>query len=222
MTKTNLSRLNMFTAVITYCNNNSATVATVQSFQTALTSLIAIVNQIHDTLQMQDNVITGIATDKRAMRAALCKQAANLGGVISAFATSTNNNELKEQVNFPVSELSRLKDEVLVARCSNIYNALNANVTALANSGITAATATTFQTAIDAYNAKIATPRNAVSLRSAHAKSLTQLFREANGILRMQMDKLAIQFIPTAANFYTAYKNNRVIVGPAAVVVAKS
>jgi hypothetical protein len=219
MTKTNLSRLNMYNAVIAYCNSNSTTVATVPSFQTALTALVTIVNQIHDTLQMQDNVITGITTDKRAMRAALCKQASNLGGVITAFATTTNNNELKEQVNFPVSELNRLKDEVLIARCSNIYDALNANVSALANSGVTAATVTAFETAIDAYNAKIATPRNAVSLRSAHAKSLTELFREANGILKMQMDKLAIQFIPTAGSFYTAYKNNRAIVGPGAPVV---
>ncbi len=218
MTKVSVSQLNMFNAVIAYCTDNATTVATVPAFQTALTAFEAIVNQIQSTAQMQVNVITGITTDKRKTRAALCKQAAKLGGVISAFAATADNNQLKEQVTFSVSDLIHLKDEILVATCSNIHDALNTNVAALANYGVTAATVTAFQAAITAFDAKIATPRNALSMRTAHAKSLKSLFQQANGILRTQMDKLIAQFQDTADDFYTAYKSNRVVVGPGAPV----
>ena len=222
MNKVNVSQLNMFNAVIAYCTANATTVATVPAFQTALNALVTTVNQIQSTAQMQVNVITGITTDKRKMRATLCKQASKLGGVISAFAAAADNNQLKEQVAFSVSDLAHLKDEILVATCSNIHDALNTNVTALANYGVTAATVTSFQTAIDAFNAKISTPRNAVSARVAHAKSLRSLFQQANGVLRTQMDKVIAQFETTADDFYIAYKNNRMIVGPGVPVEAKA
>jgi hypothetical protein len=68
---------------------------------------------------------------------------------------------------------------------------------------------------MDDYEEKIASPRNAVNQRKAHRGTLNILFRQANGILRGQMDKVAIQFKTLDEPFYTAYKTNRAVVSAA-------
>jgi len=105
---------------------------------------------------------------------------------------------------------------MLVPTCSNMYDAINTNIKALKTYGITTDTLAEFQTAMDDYEEKIASPRNAVSQRAAHRSTLTILFLQANGILRSQMDKVAIQFQTSDEDFYVAYKTNRAIVGPSA------
>jgi len=183
MNKLNESKLNMYDAVISYCNNNTATVASLPAFQTAFTALQTIVGQIRNTVQMEAGIISGIAMDKSQLRVTLCGLAADICAIIFGFASTTNNNELKEKVNFSMTELKRLSDEMLVPTCSNIHDVLNANVAALANYGITAEVASNFQTAMDVYQAKIASPRNAISQRSGYKATLDNLFAQANIIL---------------------------------------
>ena len=86
--------------------------------------------------------------------------------------------------------------------------------------GITADNISDFQTAIDITRKKLSSPRNAISQRSAYGATISNLFKQANGILKNQLDKMAVQFKTTAENFFIAYKRNRAIVGPGAVKAA--
>ena len=216
MNKQNESKLNMYDAVIAYCNNNSDTVATLPAFQTAFSAFETTVGEIHNTVQLEAGIISGIAADKNQLRIALCQQASDLCAVIFAFASSTNNNEIKEQVNYSFSELKRITAEMLVPVCSNIYDVLNANIKALKAYGITADNLSDFQTAMDSYEEKISSPRNAVSQRAAYGATLRNLFKQANGTLRDQLDKMAVQFKTSAEDFFIAYKRNRAIIRPGA------
>jgi hypothetical protein len=214
MNKVNETRLFMYESVIAYCNNNAATTALVPAFQTALTAFQTVVGQINDTAQMEANVITGITSAKIKSKATLCDQAANLSAAVFAFASTTNNDQLKEEVGFSITDIKRLSDEMLVPTCANIRDAANANITALATYGITDAIVTDFQTAITDYKAKVVSPRNAVSQRSAYSTALSKFFEQANGILKDQLDKMALQFKTTAVGFYVVYRNNRTLIGP--------
>ena len=78
--------------------------------------------------------------------------------------------------------------------------------------GITAASVTAFTNAINEYTTAVPSPRNAVSQRAAYVQSLKSLFKEADDILKNQLDKLAVQFKATQPQFLNAYKNNRVII----------
>ena len=204
----------MYNAVIAYCNNNTATIAALPAFQTALTAVETIVDQIRNTIQLQAGIINGIAMDKSQLRVTLCGIAADICAIISAFASITKNNELKEKVNFSATQLKRLSDEMVVPICANIHDALSANIAALASYGVTAEAVTNFQTAMDTYKAKISSPRNAISQRSAYNTLLERSFSQANEILKNQMDKMAVQFKTTNTAFYNAYTNNRTIVSP--------
>jgi hypothetical protein len=69
------------------------------------------------------------------------------------------------------------------------------------------------QTAIDDYQQKLTSPRNAVTQRAARGAALNNLFKQANDILRSQLDKVAVQFKSSAEDFFVVYKKNRAIVG---------
>lgn len=209
------ARLNMYHAVIAYCDANNPIVLTIPAFDTALTSFRAKVSSIETTAQQEAQVISGVATDKNELRNSLCQQAADIAAVVYAFAASGNNNTLKEAVDFSKSDLRELRDDQLAPTCQNIHDAANTNLAALAPYGITAPMLSSFQDLIDDYSDAVPAPRNAAALRKTYAAALKTLFSEADEILKEQMDKTAVQFKTANEEFYNTYKNNRIILDPA-------
>lgn len=208
------ARLNMYHAVIAHCDANPAIVATVVAFQTTITSFKAKVSSIQTIAQQEAQVISGVATDKKVLRDSLCQQGADIAAVVYAYAASTGNNTLKEAMAFSKSDLRNMRDDQLAPSCNNIHDAASTNLVALAPYGITAAMLTSFNTLITNYSAAVPKPRNATSLRKTYAAELKTLFSEADDMLKNQLDKTAVQFKAAHLEFYTAYKNNRIIIDP--------
>jgi hypothetical protein len=206
------SKLNMYHAVIAHCDAFPAIVATVPAFGTSYTSFKAIVSSLDATVQLEAQVITGIATDKKIVRDTLCQQAADIAAVVYAYATTVANNELAEEVNFSVSDLKRLRDDQTAPTCKNIHDAANDNLAALATYGITAGMLTTFNTLITNYTSKVPATRNAVALRKTYAASIKTLFKQADNLLKKVLDKLAVQFKAANLEFHDTYFNNRIII----------
>lgn len=212
MTGRQESKLNMYHAVINHADDNTTIVTTILAFSTAYTSFKAIVSSLDATVQLEAQVITGIATDKKTMKQTLCQQAADIAAVVYAYATTTNNNELAEEVNFSVSDLIRLRDDQTAPTCKNIHDAANDNLAALATYGITAGMLTTFNTLITDYTSKVPATRNTVALRKTYAASIKTLFKDADNILKKVLDKLAVQFKAANLEFHDTYFNNRIII----------
>ncbi len=215
MTSKQEAKMSMYDAVLKHCNTNPAIVATIPAFQTAAAALASVYSSLVATAQMEMNEISGVAIDKSVAKINLAQQGADISGAIFAFAAAANNNELKEQARNPVSKLIKLKDELLAPACQNIHDIANTNIAALATYGITAAILTSFQAAIDEYADVIPSPRNAVSARASHAATIKLLFKQADKIVKDQMDKIVLQFKTPNQSFYNAFKNNRVIVDAA-------
>lgn len=216
MDNRNEARMNMYDAVINYCNANVPIVATIPAFQTALTAFTSKFSSIAATAQLEMQVISGVTLDKADLKKKLSQQAADIAAAVFAYASSVSDNKLREKVRYPYSKLVVMKDELLTPACQNIHDSANANIAALAPYGISAATLTSFQNAINNYTDSVPAPRNAASQRSAYAASLKTLFKEADSILKNQMDKIALQFKAANMLFYNTYKNNRIIVDAAA------
>lgn len=209
------SKLSMYNAVLTHVEANPAITATVPAFATVSTSLRTVYNSIIAAAQQEAQATTGIAIDKSETKTNLCSEAANIAAAVFAFAMNANNHELKEQVNFSITKLQQTKDELLVPVCNGIHEKATTNLAGLASFGITAARLTAFQTAIDTYAALIPGPRNAVAIRIAAKATLTTLFKQADDLMKLQMDKLALQFKPGNSEFYNAFKTNRNIIDAA-------
>jgi hypothetical protein len=93
----------------------------------------------------------GVKADVGNVRKAMEQLADKLAKGTFAFATATNNNELKQIVNWTDSKLSRLQKEDVDDKCEAICNAASANAAALVAYGISAGDITAAIAAVAAY-----------------------------------------------------------------------
>ncbi len=215
MNKKNKALLNMYDAVIAYCNNNSSIIDTLPAFHAALDSFGLIVDSIHSLSELESNFITGIGIDKLQSKKNLSDQASNLSVLIFAFACAANNKTLKEQVGFSPSGLKAMNDDGLTTACSNILDAANTNLAPLTDYGLGANLITNFEIAINDYKSKINPSRNTLTRRASYSKTLDNLYKQADMLLKNQMDKMILQLKKTNDDFYTTYTNHRKIDDPA-------
>lgn len=209
------AKVNMYRAVEKHCDDNPAIVATVPAFQTAVTQFKLNIAALLASIQQEDLATSGITIDKTEAKRSLCQLAADTAAQAFAFASSTSNNDLKQIMNFSVSELLRSKDDQLGPRCQNIQDKVNANLAALAPFGITAASLATLQTAINLYETKVPSPRNAAAQKKTIRTNIKNLLKDTDKLLKEQMDKTAVAFRSANPDFYNTYKSNRIILDPA-------
>ena len=113
------SKLDMYYAVISYCDKNREAMSSLPALQTTFETFRNTVSDITFAAQQKEVIISGITADKHKMRKYLVEQSADLANKLFAYATFSGNNDLKQQVNFSVSRLSKLKDEELFNVCTN-------------------------------------------------------------------------------------------------------
>jgi hypothetical protein len=214
MNATQEAKLNMYRATQKHCSNNAAIVATVPAFQTVLNAFNVKLSTVIAATQQEDLVTKGITVDKAEAKKSLCRLTTDIAAPIFAYASSTANNKLKQEVNFSYSDLLRTKDDVMAPRCQNIKDLGTANLAALAPYGLTAAGLTTLQTTIDGYQAKVPTPRNSAAQKKTIRENLKKLFSEIDMLLKEQLDKTAVGFKAANPDFVSTYKANRVIIDP--------
>ena len=214
MNKIQNAKLDMYKAVISFCNQNQEVLASVPALQVSYNSFTDIVESITTVAHQKADVISGIREDKSQFRKSLVERVADVAAKVYAYAVSAANNELKEKVNFTTSDLLRLRDEELPGVCTNIVMAINSNLTLLAAYNVTVDTLKELNALLDQYTSMISRPRNAVSQRSAHVSTLKELFKSADAILKGQMDKTIKEFRLVNPVFYKPYKNNRIIIDP--------
>lgn len=208
------AKLNMYQVVQAHCDANTTIIGANIAFSNAFNDFKAKVAQISADAQKSSAVLTGIAADKSVSKQDLSRIGSQIAGLIYAFAAKTENNTLKQAVNFSVSDLSRLKDAEIAPLCQNIHDKGVENLDALKDYGITTAKLAELQTAIDGYTGHVPKPRSAITERATTKANLRQTFKQADAILVEQMDKLVENFTADNPDFVATYKSARVIVDP--------
>lgn len=214
MTAKQEAKLNMFRATQKHCTDNPTIIEKIPAFQKAVTTLNVTISSIITTAQQEDLITKGITIDKAEAKKSLCQLAADVAAPITAYASATSNNKLLKEVNYNHSDLIRTKDDQLAPRCQNIFDAAKANLSELAAYGISPATLDTFQTAINNYQSKVPDPRNAAAQKVTIRAQLKKLLKDADTILKTQMDKTVVGLKATNAEFVSTYKTNRIIIDP--------
>lgn len=212
MTSKQEAKLNMYNAVLAFCDQFHSTVDTIPAFTTAVDDFIAQKDQIDTIAQQEAIIITGITINKANLKKTMVASATSIASAGFAYATSVNNPVLKEKFKFTSSDFQRFKDDELPLIVQNIHDDANAVAAQLVAFGITAPMLTAFQTEITNYSNAVPSPRNAASQRKALRELLVTYFKEADLILKERMDKLALQFKTSDPEFYNSYRNNRIII----------
>jgi hypothetical protein len=148
---------------------------------------------------------------KKLLRDVLTAQAVDISRRVVAYATNVNNRTLLSLVNYSESDLKKSSDQKLVSSCQVVHDNAIANVAALPAYGVTEATLTTLQTAINSFNESIPLVRVDTTDSSKVTKQLTDLFKT----LSANWDKLdtLVEMVRTSEpSFYSNYQNARRIV----------
>lgn len=208
------AKLTMFQTVEDHCDANPGIIASNVAFQTAFDNFKTKVVAINSTAQQADLALTGLAAGKKTSKKDLCSLAADVASIAYAFADATANDTLKSEVDYNLSDLQKMKDSLLAPRCQNIHDLTFENLAALGDYGITAATLTSLQNAINGYTETIPKPRTALSNRKTLNSNLRQFFKEAEAILENRMDKLVVAFKSANPDFVKTYFSVRQIIDP--------
>lgn len=212
MTTKDVRKLNMIRTVEALCNDNADIVNSNAAFANVTATLSANIASIIGTAGAQGKVITGITTDKNIDKDAITQAATDMAGIVFAYASSSNNNTLKEAVDFSYSDINRLQGDLLVTTAKNIYHAANNNLAALFSSGITDVSQAAFNNKIDAYSKSLPAHRTATSERGTQTGNLDQLMRDTINLLKEQMDKLVVVFKDLYPDFVSSYFKARIVI----------
>ena len=209
------AKLAMYRAVQLFCNNNLSVVNSNLAFKTAFALFILKIAGLQSSQTVVSKQTKGIAKDKKALKKTLAQIATEIAGYVFAYATDINNQTLQKQVDYSQTDIVKIKAELIVPACKNIYQAASDNLAALADYGVTAALLANFQTAMDDFSGESPKPKVAKSTKQTENVNIAQTIRDVDNILNKKMDKLVVIFKAAHPDFVTTYFETRLINNPA-------
>ena len=204
-------RLSMYMATRDFLVPNEGITKDLPDFQASFTALQSTIKQIQLIGEMQKDVKTGLAKEKKRLKETLITLAADNSRKIMALAKLTTNEPLMDEVNFSISDLGRMSDVALKDYVQILYNKAEANIGSLATYGITPETQKILAEAITAYDASLAKPRVGITEKSQATKQIGVLFYSADSTLE-KMDVVVGIIRLTQVNFFNGYKTARKLV----------
>ena len=212
MTTKQENKLSMYLAVLAACEPHRAVIRSLPALDEAHADFNRHVAAIQRITQLRDVNGTGLADDKRSLRARMTESANATALAIRAYAVKAGNAELAAKANIPVSRMNEARDTVAAVMARNIHAMATEHLKGLERFGITSEKVARLGTAIDAYAASIGKPRAAAAQGVTLTQQLADAFDAADAILTGQTDALVEQFRATEPAFLEAYRTARAMV----------
>jgi hypothetical protein len=196
--------------------HNAVWVANVP-YANAVTDFKARIVAIESEIETQGLGTDGYAIDKGQKKEEMVRQTLRIANQVFAYAEDNSLVVLREKMDVSYSDLIAPRDAVVAQKCQGIHDEANTVIAALGPYGVVAADLTALQGAIDRYEAVIAAPRNAVTVRKGATEAIETLIRETTTILKNRMDKLMSEFEVSNPVFYQQYFDARIVVNTGVV-----
>jgi len=215
------NRVTMFKTTIGVLDDNNAILNSMTPLSTAVTAFKDKLSAIDAAAQKQE-MPTGATQDKAEARDALEDVLFLMCEALGALAHASKDQNLLALTDITRSGIDKLDSEQLSNRAALVLAQANAKKSDLAAVQVTQANIDELTQALQNYNEVKAGPRQATAERVAQTESLSSLIREANDILRNQIDRLVNLFARSNPQFVSSYQAARVIVDRPASHAAKS
>jgi hypothetical protein len=209
------NRVTMYKTTIGVLDENNEIWTPMTPFADAVTRFKNKVSAIDTTAQKQETP-TGATQDKADARDALEDVLFLACEALGVLAHASNDQDLVALTNITRSGIDKLDVEALSNRATLVLAQANARKTELATLQVTQANIDELSQALQDYNEAKAGPRQATVARTVETESLSTLIREANDILRNEIDRMINLFRRTHPQFVSAYQAARVIIDRAA------
>ena len=215
MNNVQTNRVTMYKTTIAVLDENNAIWTPMVPFADAMTRLKTKVSAIDTAAQKQDRP-TGATQDKAGARDALEDVLFLMCQALGVLAHTNNDHDLLALTDLTRSAIDKLDVEELSHRATLVLAQANARKTELATFQVTQANIDEMSQALQDYNEMKGGPRQATVERMVQTESLSTLMREANDILRNEIDPMVTLFSRTHPQFVSTYQAARVIIDRAA------
>ena len=205
------NKLTMYEAVVNLLDSNTAKIASLTALTDLLTDFKDRVAEIKEKDLLANTAKTGNAAAKASDRTALTEDAITIAAALFALGSATGDDRLKELAAYNKSKFKSLRDTQLAIDVTNIKNLADANAAQLTGYGITAPMIAALDTKLTAFNASMGARETGADISTAAFGQLELKFKEADALLKEQMDKIMEVFRNSDPQFYNEYKNSREI-----------
>jgi len=202
----------MYLAVQQVCHAFSGVWSLIAAFVQAFAGFESGISKINTAIETQEKDVTGVSENKKKLKLKLVDKAIEIAGALLAFASDSDNKELKSGVNISRSELENAADSSALNHCRFIFNQAASLQATLADYGLKASDISEFQALISGFEKSIASPRIAITSRKSATNDLVGLFANCDDILKNKMDKLIEKFKVSNPDFYKQYFDARIII----------
>ena len=211
MTDRQENKFTMFQAVASLLDANTAKTSSMTAFATALGNFKYTMAAISEKNIQKNTATSGKTTLKNQQQTQLIESALPIAGALYALGTATNDPRIQALGDIKKGYLSNLRDTELSDVVTNIKNFADGYAAALVPYGVTAVTIAALDTKLNAYSTALGGKEASFTTRLAAGKVLSELFDDADGILKDQLDRMMEMFAPTDQQFYLEYKSAREI-----------
>jgi hypothetical protein len=159
----------------------------------------------------KDSVTAGKTSLKNQQQLDLIEATVPIAAALYALATATNDLHIKEIANVKKGTLQNLRDTELTDKITLIKNTADAQAAPLAAYGVNAAAIAALDTKLSTYNLALGGKESSFAVKSAAGQVLSDLFNQADAVLKDQLDRMMEMFKPSDDQFYLEYKSAREI-----------
>jgi len=212
MNKYQTARLDSLKLIVKESKNNPNSLALLPKFGVVIDRIEIICNTIESYQVQQEKDLKGITADKDVALEKLVNSTIEIAGAVYSFAHDMKNNTLMSKVNYKSTAVEKMTQSEVVAVAGIILEeAVRIPANDIANEGISQNELTAYGQLITHFKEIKSSKREAVINRTGTTENLNSLFKEASGLVKDKLDRLAIQFKRKDPDFYLKYKAARSI-----------
>ncbi len=211
MNKQQNNHFRMFLNTQEFLDSQTTVWSTINRISVYKNDFDEIISRIYEKSNEAEATI-GITERKTSLRKALAVKVSSLSGVLQAFEYDKGDVDLANKVKATKTDVEKMREQEVDDFVKSLTNEATANLTKLADFGITEATITELLTTLSEFNTLIGKPRSILNSKYVALDTLELLIDEGNVLLKNKMDKIMMMFAENNPEFYNGYNRARTIV----------
>ena len=162
--------------------------------------------------QVQEADTSGLTTNKVIVKDDFINSILKFSAALRAYATSTKNEDLKAKAHYVPSELKKVADSILFDIGNLLYGLATPDKTELTKYSVGEDEFTEMETLLPAF--KLAYPKQRVATTESKVSTgnIDKVYKSMDKLLKDEIDELMLPFQFSQPDFYSIYKNARIIV----------
>jgi hypothetical protein len=211
MNNSQQNKLTMYETVAKVLDENKLNWQNLKALQESVTAFNDLLNELRNKGIQRAKKTSGITHDKSEKKKLMAKKAAQLAGSAFAYATKIKNKDLQAKFNYSASAFNRIDDNNAINLALSIVEEAEKIQSSLSDYGVTLAEIAELKTLSNEFKNSIGEKASVKSGQVAATGSLSELFKEADSLLKNQIDKLLLRLEDSESEFYRTYQNARII-----------